>query len=144
MLAVGFEGGATLPKGDAIGALILICVFIAGGLPSRLHNSHLNPLLLPCWQSMGAACRAAALCSGAGMEQASRPAPCMAPTAACPEEARLPHLPLPGCLPAGFAWSWGPIVWLLGAEIQTLDTRTSGMSAGGLGRAGRAVLRVCS
>ncbi|KAL4853612.1 H(+)/hexose cotransporter 2 [Chlorella vulgaris] len=30
---------------------------------------------------------------------------------------------------AGFAWSWGPIVWVLGAEIQTLDTRTSGMSA---------------
>lgn len=30
---------------------------------------------------------------------------------------------------AGFAWSWGPIVWVLGAEIQTMDTRTSGMSA---------------
>lgn len=30
---------------------------------------------------------------------------------------------------AGFSWSWGPIVWVLGAEVQTLDTRTSGMSA---------------
>lgn len=30
---------------------------------------------------------------------------------------------------AGFAWSWGPIVWVLGAEIQSLQTRTSGMSA---------------
>ncbi len=40
--------------------------------------------------------------------------------------------------PAGFAWSWGPIVWLLGSEIQTLDTRTSGMSAGGwVGGCGR-------
>lgn len=58
VLAVGFNGEVTLPKGDAIGALVLICVFIAG-----------------------------------------------------------------------FAWSWGPIVWLLGAEIQTMDTRTSGMSA---------------
>ncbi|PSC76169.1 H(+) hexose cotransporter 2 [Micractinium conductrix] len=30
---------------------------------------------------------------------------------------------------AGFAWSWGPVVWVLGAEVQTLETRTSGMSA---------------
>lgn len=42
-----------------------------------------------------------------------------------------PNLLPSSCLPAGFAWSWGPIVWLLGSEIQTLDTRTSGMSAGG-------------
>lgn len=40
------------------------------------------------------------------------------------------HLLVPRC-PSGFAWSWGPIVWLLGSEIQTMDTRTSGMSAGG-------------
>lgn len=30
---------------------------------------------------------------------------------------------------AGFAWSWGPAVWVLGAEIQTMETRASGMSS---------------
>lgn len=30
VLAVGFNGEVTLPKGDAIGALVLICMFIAG------------------------------------------------------------------------------------------------------------------
>jgi len=31
VLAVGFDGEATLPRADAVGALVLICVFIAGG-----------------------------------------------------------------------------------------------------------------
>ncbi|PRW33672.1 H(+) hexose cotransporter 2 [Chlorella sorokiniana] len=30
---------------------------------------------------------------------------------------------------AGFAWSWGPLGWLVPSEIQTLETRAAGMSA---------------
>ncbi|KAL4451960.1 hypothetical protein ABPG75_007622 [Micractinium tetrahymenae] len=29
---------------------------------------------------------------------------------------------------AGFAWSWGPLGWLVPSEIQTLETRAAGMS----------------
>ncbi|KAL4419849.1 hypothetical protein ABPG75_006947 [Micractinium tetrahymenae] len=29
---------------------------------------------------------------------------------------------------AGFAWSWGPLGWLVPSEIQTLDTRSAGFS----------------
>ncbi|KAI7844485.1 hypothetical protein COHA_001944 [Chlorella ohadii] len=29
---------------------------------------------------------------------------------------------------AGFAWSWGPLAWLVPSEIQTLETRAAGMS----------------
>ena len=30
---------------------------------------------------------------------------------------------------SGFAWSWGPLGWLVPSEIQTLETRPAGMSA---------------
>jgi hypothetical protein len=30
---------------------------------------------------------------------------------------------------AAFAWSWGPLGWLVPSEIQTLETRAAGMSA---------------
>eukprot|EP00887_Chlorella_sp_A99_P007449 scaffold2.g7449.t1 len=30
---------------------------------------------------------------------------------------------------SGFAWSWGPLVWVIGAEVQTLETRVAGMTA---------------
>jgi hypothetical protein len=30
---------------------------------------------------------------------------------------------------AAFAWSWGPLGWLVPSEIQTLETRPAGMSA---------------
>lgn len=30
---------------------------------------------------------------------------------------------------AGFAWSWGPLGWLVPSEIQTMETRAAGMSA---------------
>lgn len=36
VLALGFDADNTLPKGDAVGALVLICVFIAGGLAGLL------------------------------------------------------------------------------------------------------------
>jgi len=29
---------------------------------------------------------------------------------------------------AGFAWSWGPLGWLVPSEIQTMETRAAGMS----------------
>lgn len=32
------------------------------------------------------------------------------------------------CVAAGFAWSWGPLGWLVPSEIQTLETRAAGMS----------------
>ena len=28
---------------------------------------------------------------------------------------------------AGFAWSWGPLAWLVPSEIHTLQTRAAGM-----------------
>ena len=32
------------------------------------------------------------------------------------------------CALAGFAWSWGPLGWLVPSEIQTLETRSAGMT----------------
>lgn len=34
---------------------------------------------------------------------------------------------------AGFAYSWGLIVWVLGTEVQSLETRSAGMSVSGAG-----------
>ena len=54
----------------------------------------------------------------------------------CPWPPLLPrglpqHCPWPAGAPpfsAGFAWSWGPLGWLVPSEIQTLETRAAGMS----------------
>jgi hypothetical protein len=29
---------------------------------------------------------------------------------------------------AGFAWSWGPLAWLVPSEIATMETRSAGMA----------------
>lgn len=78
-------------------------------------------LLLEGGVQMMAAMVATAACLGAGFGSSGE--------GTLPAGVAAASLVFFGIFMAGFAWSWGPLVWVIGAEVQTLEMRASSMSA---------------
>lgn len=101
IMALGFQGGST---DLAWGSALAALVGLLGCAQQRRCSRPCACLVLGL---AGACCRHRCLAS-----------PCLLQVLIC-------------LFVAGFAASWGLIVWVLGTEVQSLETRSAGMSVSG-------------